>query len=159
MMKMDYVRLIAAILVCQAAGLLGAGFTAKAVRGWYATLQRPSFNPPNWVFGPVWTLLYTMMGIALYRIWRLEPATAGRALALTLFFIQWALNALWSPLFFGARALWLAFADIVLMLAAIALTIALFHPLDPTSAWLLAPYLAWVSFAALLNYAYAKLNP
>ena len=158
-MKWNWFQLIGAIVLCQAAGGLGAVFTAKAIPGWYATLRRPSFNPPNWVFGPVWTLLYTLMGIALYRIWELDPATSGRTLGLTLFFIQLALNTLWTPLFFGLHVLRLAFVEILLMLAAIALTAFQFYPLDPAAAWLLAPYLAWVSFAVLLNYAYAKLNP
>jgi tryptophan-rich sensory protein len=156
---LNYFQILGSILICQAAGALGAVFTVRAIPTWYAGLKRPSFNPPNWVFGPVWTLLYTLMGIALYRVWQLDPATTGRAWALTWFFIQLALNALWTPLFFGLRALWLAFMELLLMWAAIALTAFLFYPLDPATAWLLAPYLAWVSFAGLLNYAYARLNP
>ncbi|HVM31542.1 MAG TPA: TspO/MBR family protein [bacterium] len=158
-MKWNLLQLIAVILLCQAAGGLGAIFTAKAIPVWYAGLRKPSFNPPNWVFGPVWTLLYTLMGIALYRVWKLDPQTAGRSLGLLLFFIQLGLNALWTPLFFGLHALWPAFVEILLMWAAILLTAARFYQLDPVSAWLLAPYLAWVTFAGLLNFAYAKLNP
>ncbi len=158
-MNSNFVQLIAAILICQIAGALGAIFTAKAIPSWYMTLRRPSFNPPNWIFGPVWTILYTLMGIALYRVWKLDPATSGRTMGLTLFFIQLALNALWTPLFFGLHALWLAFAEILFMWAAIALTLFQFNSLDPVTTWLLAPYLAWVSFASILNYTYAKLNP
>jgi benzodiazapine receptor len=158
-MKWNWLQLMGAIVLCQADGGLGAVFTAKAIPGWYAALQRPSFNPPNWVFGPVWTLLYTLMGIALYRIWQMDPSVSGRSPALAFFFIQLALNALWTPLFFGLHALWLAFVEIILMWMAIALTAYQFYPLDPPAAWLLAPYLAWVSFAGLLNYTYARLNP
>jgi tryptophan-rich sensory protein len=158
-MKFDLLHLIAAILLCQAAGGLGMIFTVKAIPSWYSTLKRPWFNPPNWLFGPVWTLLYTLMGIALYRIWQLAPIPSGWVLGLTFFFIQLVLNALWSPLFFGLHDLWLAFAELLLMWAAIVLTIFLFYPMDAVSAWLLAPYLVWVSFAGLLNYSYAKLNP
>jgi tryptophan-rich sensory protein len=153
------INLIGAILLCEAAGALGAIFTAKAIPAWYAGLRKPSLNPPNWIFGPVWTLLYALMGIALYRVWRLDPQTSGRSLGLSLFFTQLALNALWTPLFFGLRAFWWAFAEILLLLAAIAWTTFQFYSLDTLSSWLLFPYLAWVCFAGWLNYAYAKLNP
>lgn len=156
--KMNIVRLIGAILLCQAAGAFGAVFTAKAIPAWYAGLKRPSFNPPNWVFAPVWILLYTLMGVALYRVACLIPDSSARSLALGFFCLQLVLNALWTPLFFGFHALWAAFIEILLMLTAMIVTTLLFSEVDTASAWLMAPYIAWVSFASLLNYSYAKLN-
>jgi tryptophan-rich sensory protein len=150
--------LAVSILICQVAGLLGAVFTVQAIPSWYQTLQKPSFQPPSWVFGPVWTLLYTLMGIALYRIWILSEATPGREAALGVFAAQWFLNALWTPVFFGWKKTWVAFGVIVLMLAAIVGTMVLFSNLDTTATWLLAPYVAWVSFAVALNFSIARLN-
>jgi translocator protein len=157
--SLNIVRLVGSILLCQAAGAFGAVFTAKAIPTWYAKLKRPSFNPPNWVFAPVWTLLYTLMGVALYRLWCLAPDSPERSLALGLFFLQLVLNALWTPLFFGRHALWASFIEILFMLAAIvAMTLEL-TKIEMVSAWLMVPYTAWVSFATLLNYSYAKINP
>jgi tryptophan-rich sensory protein len=155
---MNWFQLIGAIVLCQAAGILGAFFTVKAIPAWYAKLKKPSFNPPNWIFGPVWTVLYTLMGVVLYRLWQLEPGTDGRFLALFLFFLQLALNALWTPIFFGLRALWPALIEVLLMLAAIIVVTLQLTRVDMVSAWLMAPYIVWVSFATRLNYAYAKLN-
>jgi tryptophan-rich sensory protein len=124
---------------------------------WYAALDKPSFNPPAWLFAPVWTLLYAAMGGAARRIWRL-PVSVERTWALRKFAVQLALNAAWTPVFFGAHSLGGGVLVIVSMLFAIAVTIQGFHPLDKLAAWLLAPYLAWVSFATLLNVALLALN-
>ena len=155
---MNLLQLVGSIALCQAVGISGAFFTAKAIPSWYKKLKKPSFNPPNWIFGPVWTLLYTLMGIVLYRLWQLEPSTAGRSLVLMFFFVQLGLNAIWTPLFFGLKALWPAFVEILFMLAAILATTYQLTQVDGLSAWLMLPYLLWVSFAALLNYSLAKLN-
>ncbi len=124
---------------------------------WYAALDKPFFNPPNWLFAPAWTLLYILMGVALWRIWRLV-ASVERTRALRLFAVQLALNAAWTPVFFGAHSLAGGLAVILFMAMAIIVTIQFFHPLDKPAAWLLAPYLAWVAFATTLNVSLLALN-
>lgn len=132
----------------------GAAFPPDA---WFAALAKPSWQPPNWLFGPVWTALYLMMGLAAGLVWLRGPSTAVRA-ALTVFAVQLVLNALWTPVFFGARALGAALLVILLMWLAIALTIMRFWPVHRLAAALLLPYLAWVSFATALNAALWRLN-
>lgn len=124
---------------------------------WYNQLNRPSWTPPNWVFGPVWTALYLMMGIAAWIIW-LQPAGAPRRQALAAFFVQLVFNAAWTPLFFGLKMPGLALVDIVLMWLAIAITIILFWRIRPAAGMLLVPYLAWVSYATTLNAGFWYLN-
>lgn len=152
------VKIIIAIVVCQMAGILGTFFTAPAIDTWYATLAKPDFSPPNWLFAPAWTLLYTLMGISVYLVWQKGVAKKEVRAALVFFGIQLALNALWSPLFFGLKNLGLAFAEIILMWGFILATIIKFYRLDRRAAYFLLPYLAWVSFASLLNYSLWKLN-
>jgi tryptophan-rich sensory protein len=124
---------------------------------WYASLRKPSWNPPGWIFGPVWTALYAMMAVAAWLIWR-RGGWGKQRRPLLLFIVQLALNALWTPLFFGLHRPGLAFAEILLLWLAIALTLAAFWREHRAAAWLLAPYLAWVSFAALLNLTLWRLN-
>ncbi len=147
--------LIAALFVavCEAAGLLGTAFTISAIPAWYSLLDKPAFSPPNWVFGPVWTILYALMGIAAFLVWR--RAGAG---ALVPFWVQLALNALWTPVFFGLRSPLMGLVVIALMWLAIVWTIAKFWPVSRPAALLLLPYLAWVSFASALNLAIYLLN-
>ena len=147
--------LAAWIGLCMAIGFVG-GFLFKP-GAWFAALDKPFFNPPAWLFAPVWTILYIAMGVAAWRIWCL-PGSRARNQALQRFGVQLALNAAWTPVFFGAHALSGGLVVIVLMWLAIAVTIQRFHPLDKAAAWLLAPYLAWVSFATLLNVALLALN-
>lgn len=143
--------------LCFGAALLGGLFTTPAVNGWYLLIAKPSWTPPNWLFGPVWTLLYLMMAISLNRIWSkgINGKTRG---AVTYFFIQLALNTLWSFLFFGQGLLWLAYFEVLAMWLFILLTIKSFWKLDKVAAWLLLPYLFWVTFASFLNLAVARLN-
>lgn len=124
---------------------------------WHAALAKPSWNPPNWLFGPVWTLLYTMMAVAVWLVWR-ERGWSGAREQLILFGMQLALNAAWSWLFFGLHRPDLALIDIVLLWLAILLTILSFREFSQTAAWLLVPYLAWVTFATLLNLALWRMN-
>lgn len=162
MKKRGWVRetglLVLCLLLCQAAGAVGALFTAPSIPGWYAGLAKPSFNPPNQVFGPVWTLLYLLMGVSLYLVWR-KPRGRERSGAVRWFFIQLALNVLWSILFFGLHSPWAAFADILLLWAAILAFMLSSWRISRTSSALMVPYLLWVSFAAVLNLAIALLNP
>lgn len=151
-----WLGLAAWLLLCFAAAGLGSAFTGPAVQTWYPTLNKPSFNPPAWVFGPVWTLLYTLMGIAAWRVWR-DPSPERRP-ALVWFGVQLALNVLWSLLFFGAHQPGWAFVEIVLLWGAILATLLRFLSVDRVAGWLLAPYLAWVTFAAVLNFTVWQLN-
>ena len=145
------------------AGWLALSFAAAAVGGfflpgeWYAGLQKPSWNPPNWIFGPVWTALYTIMAIAAWLIWK-RGGFAGQHVALSLFLAQLLFNALWSPLFFGLRQPALAFADILLLWLTLLGTVAAFWKVRPLAGALLVPYLAWVTFASALNFALWTLN-
>ena len=125
--------------------------------GYYAELIKPSWAPPGWLFGPVWTALYLMMAVAAWLVWREGGWRAQRA-PLTLYLVQLALNALWTPLFFGLRNPGLALAEIVLLGAAIVLTSRAFRPVSRLASWLLVPYLVWVVFAAALNFAIWRLN-
>lgn len=149
--------LIGFVVLCLAAGGIGSIFTAQSVGDWYVALRKPSFNPPSWVFGPVWTALYIAMGVAAWLVWRRQGAP-GVWTALAVFGVQLALNVLWSYLFFGLRLPGVAFAEILVLWAAILATILLFRPISPLAAWLLVPYLAWVSFASLLNFSLWRLN-
>jgi tryptophan-rich sensory protein len=146
------VRLIASILACQAAGLIGSLFTARSVSTWYLTLSKPSFNPPNWVFGPVWTALFLLMGISLYLVW-MQEASAMRTLGLWLFLAQLVLNIGWSALFFGLRSPGLALIEIIVLWLLIAGTAIAFWQVSRPAALLLVPYLLWVGFATVLNAA------
>ena len=149
--------LVFLILLCQAVGLLGAHWTAPEIPSWYRTLRKPTFNPPSWVFGPVWTLLYLLMAVAAWRISGFA-ASPLRTAALLLFAVQLALNLLWSWIFFRRHALGAALAEVVVLWVAIAATTAVFARVDAVAAWLMAPYLAWTTFAALLNGAIRRLN-
>jgi tryptophan-rich sensory protein len=151
-------KLVVSIVATQLAGAVGALTMGNAISEWYVTLVRPELAPPNWVFGPVWTLLYLLMGIALYLVWRKGLVTKGVRLAISLFVFQLVLNTLWSYLFFGLHDPRAAFIEIVLLWSAIVATIIVFARVSRTAAWLLAPYIAWVSFAAYLNYSFWMLN-
>jgi len=146
--------LAAVILV----SVLGQIATFPNLAPWYASLTKPSFNPPNWVFGPVWTTLYLLVAFALWRVLRLPPKTAGRSTALVFFFGQLALNAVWSWMFFWAHSPLLGLIDIVPQLVMIVATIVTFARVDRIAAWCFVPLLAWVAYASLLNVAVWRLN-
>jgi tryptophan-rich sensory protein len=151
-------RLLVAIGVPLAVGVLSGVATAQGVESWYPTLVKPAFNPPAWVFAPVWTILYLMMGVAAYLVWQRGLSTAGVRTALVLFALQLVLNGLWSVLFFGMHSPGLALVEIVVLWVAIAATVLHFWRVTPIAGGLLLPYLAWVSFAAVLNGAIWWLN-
>ena len=146
-----FLRLLLAVSLPILIGGLSSVATARGVQDWYPSLIKPSFNPPAWVFGPVWTLLYVMMGIAAFLVWEKGPDRDLVRAGLILFGVQLALNGLWSVLFFGMRLPGVAFAEIILLWGAIAITAFLFWRSVPAAGLLLLPYLAWVSFAAILN--------
>lgn len=150
--------LIGWIALSQSAGVVGGFFTASSVGTWYAGLERPAFSPPNWVFGPVWTVLYTLMGIAAWLVWK---NAAGRPIAragLWIFGIQLVLNALWSVIFFGMRDPMWAWVELIALWIAILVTTDHFIRIVRTAGLLMLPYLAWVTFAGVLNYYIWKLN-
>lgn len=156
----NYLRYILIIATCLAVGYFSGMITQESVTTWYPTLKKPFFNPPNWVFMPVWTLLYILMGIAAARLWSKENESNHKQIqkALLFFIIQLALNALWTYLFFGLKNPLLALIEIVVLWLMIYETYIQFKKTDALAAKLLLPYLAWVSFATLLNAAIWWLN-
>ncbi|MCL4374789.1 tryptophan-rich sensory protein [Patescibacteria group bacterium] len=152
-------KLLLAIVICEGVGLISAPFTSAAIPTWYAGLEKPVFSPPNWLFAPVWTSLYLLMALSAYRVWIRGTRAKKVRVALLFFLIQLLLNFLWSPLFFGLRAPLLALVEIGLLWVAIIITIFNFHRVDHRAAYLLLPYLIWVSFAMLLNFSIVMLNP
>lgn len=151
-------RLALAILVCQLAGILGGIFTFDAIPGWYASLNKPFFSPPNWVFGPVWTTLYFLMGVSVFLIWDRGFKDPLRRKAVKLFGFQLVLNFFWSIIFFGLKSPLLAFIEIIILWYLIYKTIKKFYPISAVASYLLLPYLVWVSFATILNLAIVILN-
>ena len=150
-------KLIASILLPLALGAIAGMFTSQSIPDWYATLNRPSFNPPNWIFGPVWTTLYLLMGISLFLIWK-QDAGKERNLAIFVFIIQQALNFGWSFIFFYFNMIGLALIEIVFLWISIVIMIRLFYKIKPWAAFINIPYLLWVAFAAILNASYYLLN-
>ncbi len=151
-------KLIISIIGCELVGLLGTPFTVSAISTWYVTLNKPSFSPPNWVFGPMWTLLYFLIGIAFYLIWKQGWKKKKAVIAGKYFLTQLALNGIWSPIFFGLRSPLLGLIVIVAMWVMIVMTMKKFYTLSRLAFYLLVPYLAWVSFATILNGAIVLLN-
>jgi len=151
----DWLPLAGFLILTLAVGGVAGAVTAGGVRTWYPTLIKPSFNPPNWVFAPVWTVLYVLMGIAAWRVWQ---RTSLASPAMISFYVQLALNAAWSAIFFIWHRIGAALGEIALLLAAILATTIAFSAIDLLAAVLLLPYFAWVSFAAVLNGALWRLN-
>jgi len=151
-------KLITSILICLFAGLVGSVFTMPAIPTWYAGLNKPSFSPPNWLFGPVWTTLYVLMGISFFLVWEKLKKNPKAKSALDIFVLQLVLNCLWSVIFFGLKAPLLALIEIILLWLVILITIINFFKISKTAGWLLVPYLAWVSFASFLNWTIWRLN-
>ena len=153
----DILALVLLVGLCLGVGGLGGAVTAESVTTWYATLNKPSFNPPNWIFGPVWTALYILMGVAAWRVWRAADRDTARG-PLAVFALQLAVNLGWSVAFFGLRNPGLAVVVILLLDLLVLATTLMFRRIDRLAAWLLVPYLAWISFATLLNVTIWCLN-
>lgn len=154
---MKILRLVVSLIIPFVAGSIGNLATLPNLPGWYAALEKPSFNPPNWVFGPVWTTLYVLMGIALWLVW-ISAKKHSKRRAYWLFGAQLVFNALWSIVFFGLHAPWLALGVLVALFVVIVATAKEFRIFSPWAAILLIPYAAWVMFAGFLNTAIAVLN-
>lgn len=151
-------QIILAIIICEAAGIIGSIATTPAIPTWYAGLQKPSFNPPSWLFGPVWITLYALMGIALFLVWKKRKENKLAKPAIILFSAHLVLNAIWSILFFGLQNPFWALIDIAILWLIIIILIGLFWQIKKPAAYLLLPYLVWVSFATILNFAIWRLN-
>jgi len=156
---MDKKKLLISLLICFVAEGIGGLFTGQSVGTWYPALQKPFFTPPGWIFGPVWTILYLMMGVSFYSVWNKEPSGVQVRPALALFGVQLLLNVAWSAVFFGMQSILGGLMVIIALWSALALTMNRFRQISQFAAGMLLPYLAWVSFAAILNFTIWRLNP
>ncbi len=157
MNSLPWIKLLVSVGLPLAVGAIAGMYTSAAVPEWYANLNRPSFNPPGWIFGPVWTALYILMGISLFLVWKEAPGQA-RNLAIGLFLVQLALNFAWSFIFFYSKMIGPALIEIIVLWLSIVIMMVLFYKIRPLAAWINIPYLLWVSFATALNAAYYMLN-
>ncbi|MFH1978324.1 MAG: TspO/MBR family protein [Candidatus Aenigmatarchaeota archaeon] len=148
---MRIVKLIISVIIAELAGIIGSVFTAPNIPTWYATINKPFFNPPSWIFAPVWTTLFVLMGISLFLIWDKGFKKKENKQAVYVFGAQLVLNVIWSLLFFGLQSPFYAFIEIIILWIAILVTIWKFYKIDKKAAWLLVPYILWVTFAAFLN--------
>ncbi len=152
-------QLIFSIVICELAGVIGAIFSMRSISTWYYTLEKPIFNPPNWIFAPVWTLLFALMGLSIFLIWKsTSVAPTQKKLAIRIFVSQLCLNILWSILFFGLHSPSAALVEIIGLLAMIVATLFVFDKISKVASYILIPYLAWVSFASVLNFTIWFLN-
>ena len=154
----NLVKLVISVAIPVSVGAISGFFTVSEVGGWYQTINKPSWNPPGWIFGPVWITLYIMMGIALYMVWKTDADPGLKKTAIVIFAIQLMLNFFWSFIFFNQHQVGWALVEILGMWIFILLTIFAFAKVNNNAAWLLVPYISWVSFASILNYAIWKLN-
>lgn len=161
----NFFKLVIAIVVSEATGIIGSVFTISAIPTWYAGLVKPALNPPAWVFGPAWTMLYALMGITLFLIWKQHSNILGNVrmlriwrIGIAVFFIQLFLNTVWSIIFFGFQNPGWALVDIAALWLAIVWTMFIFYKISRPAVYLLVPYILWVSFASYLNYSIWMLN-
>lgn len=157
-MAKKYLPFLISILVCLSIGSISSVFVIESVNSWYTTINKPFFNPPNTIFAPVWSFLYIVMGISVAIIWKKGYSSYEVKKAINIFISQLLLNGLWSILFFGLKNITLALLEIIILLLAILLTYKKFKPIDKWAAYLLVPYLLWVSFATVLTGAIWILN-
>ena len=153
-----YIKLLISIVVCVAVGGISGFFTSSEITTWYAALNKPSFNPPNYLFAPVWTTLYVLMGISFWLIWKSDAQLSVKNKAMFVFAIQLILNFFWSIIFFSMHQPGYAFIEIIFLWLFILFSIITFYPISKTAAYLLIPYICWVSFASALNFSIWKLN-
>jgi len=151
-------KLVLAVIICEAAGIIGSIFTTPAIGTWYKTLVRPVLAPPNWIFAPVWTTLFLLMGIAVFLVWQKDHESKIAKITLAVFGLQLVLNTAWSILFFGLQNPFVAFIELIFLWLAILATIILFAKFSKPAAWLLVPYILWVAFAGYLNFSFYSLN-
>jgi tryptophan-rich sensory protein len=154
----NWLRLVVSIILPLVVGAVAGMFTASEINGWFQTINKPTWQPPNWVFGPVWTVLYVMMGVAFFLIWNKEAPKTTKRLAMTLWIIQLVFNFLWSFIFFKKHQLDWALGEILVLWFFILLTILFFARISKLAAWLMVPYISWVTFASLLTFFIYDLN-
>lgn len=154
----DIIKLLISIAVCQLAGFIGSLFTTPAIPTWYASLNKPSFTPPDWLFSPVWISIYFLMGISLFLVWHIGLKEKKVKIAIAIFAIQLILNSLWSVIFFGSKSILGGFIVIIFLWIAILATIISFFKISKAAGILLMPYILWVSYAAVLNFFLFWLN-
>lgn len=157
-MSNKYIKLIVSIVICLSPGIIGSLFTTPAINSWYVQLEKPFFNPPNWIFGPTWTSLYILMGISLWLVWNKRLNDRFVKSSIIFFIIHLVFNATWSIIFFGFKDPGLALVNIIILLIMILMLIFLFYQINKQAAYLLIPYILWVSFATILNYNIWILN-
>ena len=157
-MKFNFPALLINLAIPVGIGAIGGFFTAHSVDTWYTTLSKPSFNPPNWIFGPVWTVLYILTGISAYRVWQKRAQITHLPRTIAIYFIQLILSLMWSFIFFYARQTGIALIEISLLLAIVIIHARVFYQTDRTAGLLFIPYILWVSFAAVLTYSIYSLN-
>lgn len=155
----DWLRFVLSVIITEGAGGIGSIFTFSQINSWYSTLNKSPLVPPNWLFGPMWITLYFLMGISLYLVWKKRLTVADGWIALTLFGVQLSLNVVWSVIFFGLHQLLLGFVEIVFLWFFILATIIEFRPIDKSAAYLLFPYISWVTVATALNLSILWFNP
>jgi len=155
----NFFKFLIAVTGCELVGIISTPFTLAAIPTWYSTLNKPPFSPPNWIFGPVWTALYFLMGVAAFLIWKKGLKNKQVKKALTYFVAQLAFNFLWSFLFFGLHSPILGLLDILILWVLILITMIKFYKLSKPAVYLLIPYILWVSFATILNLSIVILNP
>ncbi len=151
------IGLIISIIICFSAGGLGSLATSSSITGWYVEINKPTWNPPNWIFGPVWSTLFLMISVSAWLVWKSSGFEKAK-LAFGVYAFHLLLNALWSIVFFGMQQMGWAFVEIVALWISIVATIVLFHRHSKLAAWLLIPYILWVSFASFLNYTIWQMN-
>ncbi|MFA6269098.1 MAG: TspO/MBR family protein [archaeon] len=158
--KKKAITLVGFVLLCEIVGAIGSIFTVPNISTWYYALIKPFFSPPNWLFGPVWTILFLLMGVGLYLVWETKQKkySKQRKTAINWFIVQFGFNLLWSYLFFGLRNPTFGFIGVLFLWVSIAITISKFYKVNPKAAYLLVPYILWVSFATILNYSIMVLN-
>jgi benzodiazapine receptor len=156
--KFQFFPLLISLVITLAIGIVASIFTRPEIPGWYSSLRKPSFNPPSWVFAPVWTTIYIMIAIAAYLVWQRRESTVNYISAKAIYFVQLALNFSWSIVFFGLHQVFMALVVIALLWLSILLNIHYFNKYSRVAAWLLLPYLLWVSFASVLNFNIYILN-
>ena len=152
-------KFIISIIGCEFVGVIATPFTLRAIPTWYVNLNKPFFSPPNWIFGPVWTTLYFLMGVSVFLIWKKGLKRKETKRALLFFLSQLFLNFIWSLLFFGLHSLLLGLLDILLLIISLVITMTAFYKISRTAAYLLVAYFLWVSFAVILNFSLVVLNP
>jgi tryptophan-rich sensory protein len=155
--KTQILKLLVSIILPLGLGAIAGMFTSQSVPEWYATLNRPSFNPPDWIFGPVWTTLYILMGFSFFLVWK-QDASKERKLAILIFLLQLLLNFIWSFIFFYFNMIGFALVEIILLWISIVIMLVLFYRIKPIASYLNIPYLLWVTFASVLNASYYLLN-